>query len=232
MTEPITQQRILLQLRTDRVINFGRAIVAAVLLVAIILDPIQPPIRQNISWILLIAYLSGSLLILWLRWHSSVLIENSVRISLHVFDVAVLSILVYLTGGSTRAAFGFYVYLLLAGHLGWRWRGTLFTAAGVLFLYLLGLAYSPNGFQEIDEVAARIGYFAVVSGILAYFGYAEAGLREQMLTIMEWPRLLTSEDAVVAYLERAARVLDSTSAALLWYPDRGSTADLVLWSKA
>jgi hypothetical protein len=232
--KPPEQVWDVLRVGADRIIAMSRVMVAALSLCSVLLDPVQPLSRQQIAYGLLGVYLLGSLAVFLGENRRSVRLGARWSLPLHVGDIIVLAAVVYLTEATTQAVFGFYIYLLLAAHFRWRWKGTLWTAAAVMSLYLLALCLSIGdpaiADLDIDGIIVRIGAFAIATAVLVYFGQAEDAAYRKILAAIDWPTVLAPEDSLAAHMEQSARVLGVDAVALLWVPDAGSAAELVLWS--
>jgi signal transduction histidine kinase len=225
------QPRIV-RLGNDKVIATARVIVALLSLLALWLDPTTPAAREKLALAIFLAYSLGAGFVLFINLRDQLQITEPVRLGLHVLDLVFISLVVYFTAGTTRAFFGFFVFLMLVAHMRWQWRGTFWTAIAVLSAYVAirGVAPAPAlGHTTADDFIVRLSYIVVVAGVLIYLGYAQEAASRRMLLAAEWPSMMAPERALSAYLEHTARVLGPGNLLLIWFPEGEPLADLVFW---
>src|SRR5258705_11669308 len=122
----------------ERVIAQGRLVLCALSLAAIHLDPTQPARYASAAYDFLIAYSAfAAVLLVVTIWR---FLGPTTRVLIHVVDIAVVSILLFLTDGPTSPFFAFFTFILLAATMRWRARAVLITAV-VLALVLLTASF-------------------------------------------------------------------------------------------
>lgn len=165
--------------RSGRVIALGRVAIAAIILVAIWMDPSQPSNYPQSAYALLAVYLAaavGHLGATWRNWW----LESRLALPAHAADILLFTLMVFLTDGYTSPFYTFFVFLLLSATIKWGWRETALTAILVVILfYLAGLAalYWAHGGFEFSRFFVRGAYLAVLSIILIWFGVNQPGQR-------------------------------------------------------
>jgi signal transduction histidine kinase len=160
------------QNRSGRVISLSRALLATVFLLAIWLDPSQPALAPGQAYTILFLYVLLSAALFAATWNNWWL---DVRLALpaHVLDIAVFSVMVFLTEGYTSPFFTFFVFLLLSATIRWGWRETAITAGVVILLfYVAGTAALEwsNGQFDSTRFIIRGTYLLVLSLVLIWFG--------------------------------------------------------------
>ncbi|HEV2302969.1 MAG TPA: histidine kinase [Stellaceae bacterium] len=232
LRSPQLERGTVLRLGNDRVISTARIIVAVLSLVALWIDPARPAPRDRLALIVFAAYLAGSLVVLALGARDRLRMTERTRVLLHIVDLVFVSLIVYFTEATVRAFFPFFIYLMLAAHLRWQWRGTLWTAlaAAVAFVAIQSSVSVPMlGRTNLDDFLVRLSYIGVVGAVLAYIGWAQQAVRGRMSLATEWPVLSAPDRALPAYLEHAAAVLESRRLLLIWLPGAAPAAELASW---
>lgn len=223
----------ILTLGNDRLIATARLILVVLGLMALWIDPEPRAVPAHLAPALFFAYLLAALAILSVDFRAPLLVTERARILQHAVDLVFLSLVVYFTSGTTRAFFGFFVFLMLVAHIRWQSRGTLWTAVIALLAYAsIKLLVSPTalGRPEFDDLLMRLGYIAVVAALLIYLGRAQEAAAGRMLMAASWPTSLAPERALSAYLAHAAGLLAADRLLLIWFAEREPYAELVFWS--
>lgn len=203
--------------RSERLIAAGRAILAALSLLAIWLDPTEPSRFVGETYTVLagyVAYAGGMLATVW-RLGPRV---DRFALPAHLVDVPLFGLLIFLTEGAASPFFAFFIFALLAAALRWQARGVVWTGLAVLIVYAgvslfaAGVLHDP-GF-ELHRFLIRIGYLAVVVLLLGYLSGYEQQLREQRLALAAWPRVDPDELPVGRGLDYAGHILGASRIAL------------------
>lgn len=161
--------------RSGRVIAASRALLAAVFLLALWLDPIQPVRADFIGYLTLSLYLAWSaalVVVAWKSWWWDYRLAHIV----HAVDMAAFIIAVYSTeapGSDFSSPFtAFTAFLLIRATLQWGWRGTTMTAVTLIVLNLsIGGAMMGAG-TDIDlyRFGRRMMYMLLLSLIMIWLG--------------------------------------------------------------
>ena len=159
-----------LQLASGRVIALGRLLLAALFVIIFWLeaDPGQFP---PATYALLLGYVilaAGLVLATWNDWWADAHLAGPA----HALDMALFTILVFLTEGDKRPFFPFFIFPLLSSAIRWGWRATTLTAVLLTILYLSAgmLALPPEQRFEVARFVSGTGYLVILSLILIWFG--------------------------------------------------------------
>jgi len=162
--------------RSGRVIALGRALLAALFLFAIWIDPTQPAQNATVTYALLGLYVAVAITITAVIWNDWWL-DAKLAAPMHLLDMVAFTLLVYATEGYTSPFFLFFVFLIISAAIRWGWRETTVTAVAVVLLYLLagffvGLSegFSPHSGFDLQRFIVRSGHLVILSAILIWFG--------------------------------------------------------------
>jgi signal transduction histidine kinase len=225
--------------RRERLIAGCRVALAALSLLAVWLDPLEPNRFVGFSHQLLSAYTAGAVLLaLWLWRTSSPPALAAVAVAVHGVDLMVFFALIVATSGPASPFFAFLTFALVAGTLRWQTAGTLATGAAALAILLAAGAVATRldpavGF-ELGLFLIRSIYLAVLVVLLGQMARFEQRLRAGVATLAGLPAVRPddAEAAVGALLAHAARGMRAPHAALAWEDDEEPWANLALWSEA
>lgn len=221
MDSAIIQPSYVPRARAERLIAGGRAVLAAVSLFAIWLDPTEPSRHAQVAYILLAFYLCYALLMVLLVWHSD---TPPPRLGLvtHVIDLPAFTLFIYFTEGPTSPLFVYFIFYVLAAALRWRWRGVLWTGLAVLVVFMSMGLYVGYGTHdplfELNRFIIRSVYLAVLALLLAYISRYEEQLRGEILRLAAWPRELPQEleARVHEELRNVADILGIPRVLMIW----------------
>jgi signal transduction histidine kinase len=212
------------QSRVDRVIATARVVLAVVGLLAIWLDPAQPAKHADETYMLMAAYVLYAFGVAWIAWREAASDRYS-GLPTHVIDLALFSVLMYLTEGPTSPFFVFFTFAILAATLRWQWRGTLWTAAAALAVLLLlgvtaGRALAGEEF-ELNRLVIRAVYLAVAAALLAYVGLYQERVRRELWTLSTGPDALSrgSESPARDVTAYVARVFGAPRVLMIWFEE-------------
>ncbi|MFL6728524.1 MAG: sensor histidine kinase [Sphingomicrobium sp.] len=160
-----------LQLYSGRVIALGRLLLATLYMGALMIDVSQPFQAPTETYALLVFYqLFAAVVVLatWSNWWLDARLAGPV----HAVDIALFTVLVFLTDGYTSPFFVFFTFLLLSSAIRWGWKETALTAILVAILYLLAgmVAAQSNIGPQLYRVVIRAGQLVIVSLVLIWFG--------------------------------------------------------------
>lgn len=158
--------------RSGRVIALGRAMLAALFLFAIWIDPTQPGQGAHLTYGLLILYVViavGIAAAVWNDWW----LDARLAAPAHALDMIAFALLVFATNGYTSPFFLFFVFLILSAAIRWGMRETAITAGGVTLLFLgtgLAGAFFDQSQFELQRFIIRSAHLLILSAILIWFG--------------------------------------------------------------
>ncbi|MBI2461612.1 MAG: sensor histidine kinase, partial [Candidatus Rokubacteria bacterium] len=232
---PLVDPQYSPQSRAERLIAAARVVLAAFAFLGIWLDPSEPTRYVRTAYALLAVYIGYALLAAFLVWRSAAP-PGRQTFAMHAFDLAVFSLFMFFTQGPTSPFFVFFVFSLACGTLRWQWRGTLWTAAATLALFLGMGVYAAQVIGdpafELNRFIVRSAYLAVVAALLAYLGLYEERRRGEISRLATWPLGAPQEVRSLAreMLEHAAAVLGAPRALLAWEEPEEPGLRLACWS--
>ncbi len=189
-------------------------------LLAIWLDPSEPARFARLVYLLLIVYLAWSMVAAAVAWMTSPP-EWWLVLGLAI-DVAMFSLLVFVTSGPSSPFFVFFVFALVSATLNWGWRATAVTGVFLLAVYLALGAYSVvalhgEGFDLIRFVT-RSSYLIVMGMLLGYLGAHQGWLRSKLFQLLDQPADLATESVTVIgqALAQAVQLFGAERALFVW----------------
>src|SRR5438093_2520181 len=170
------------RVHAERPIAATRVLLGVSSLFAIWLDPAEPQRYVHATYILLGVYVVYSLAILPFAWRRRT--ARHFGLTTHLIDIAVFSLLQFVTLDPSSPFFVYFVFSVCCGALRWDWRGTLATAVLVFISYLLMGAWMmetlPASTFELNRFIIRTVYLAVLSSLLLFLGHHELRLRAEI----------------------------------------------------
>jgi signal transduction histidine kinase len=208
--------------RTERVITAGRLLLALFLVVAIELDPTEPPRHARTVETLSLAYLAYAAAVFLLTWLRASTARH-MPLATHVADLVWFSVLMHLTEGPTSPFFIYFVFATVCGALRWHGRGALATGAAALTAYGIVVLSAPALLlpgEPFDQARfiTRCTQLAVITLLLAYFGSYQGRLQSEIASLAAWPRRLPPREEAAAgeILTSAASILRVPRTVLTW----------------
>jgi signal transduction histidine kinase len=203
--------------RSGRVIALARAVLAAVFLFAVWIDPTHPSQAAAATYTVLAAYLAAAVLLTVLTWDNWWL-DAKLASTAHLIDIAAFTLLVLATDGYTSPFFVFFVFLIISAAIRWGWRETAITAVAVSLLYFgASLITADTGPHfELQRFIIRSANLVILSAILIWFGVNHG------FTAIGSPRddllgdLSPDDPPLETAIRRAARLTGAQSALLIW----------------
>ena len=158
-------------LGSGRVIALGRLLLATLFVITIWLEPTDPRDFPPETYALLGGYVvlaAGLVLATWNNWWADAHLAGPA----HALDMALFTILVFLTQGDKRPFFPFFIFVLLSAAIRWGWRATTLTAVLLTLLYLSAgmMALPPPDRFHFERFVSGTGYLVIISLILIWFG--------------------------------------------------------------
>lgn len=221
--------------RVEWVIASGRVVLAAGVLLAVILDPLER-VEAALLIFLLGCYLVHSVAVMALVW-SPIQFGRGWGLAVHLFDYAAFSVLILVTQGGSSPLFICFIFLLVCGTLRWQVRGALWTAAAAFSLNVglaarAALAPDAAGF-ELNAFVIRCVYLAVVTFLLAYLSAHQHRFQHEIARIAAWPRRISRDprETIAEVLAQSAALLEAPRLVLAWQePGRGGVS--LAWTAA
>ena len=223
------------RVRALRLIATGRLVLAVCSLLAVRLDPATQVRYAQITYGLLAGYALYALGLALIAWLTP---APRLRLSvvIHVVDLALFTVFLYLTDGPASPVFSYFAFALVAATVRWQWRGALWTAAVIFVafnamgLYQAKVVRDPG--VDLDRFLISSVYLVVLASLLAFLGAYEDRRRRDMARLAAWPRALPPRPAAALreMLESAARVLDAPRVLLLWEDADEPWLELALWA--
>jgi signal transduction histidine kinase len=204
--------------RSGRVIALARAVLAAVFLFAIWVDPSQPAQAVETTYAVLVVYVVAAAAIAVLTWKNWWL-DARLAGPMQVIDIIVFTLLVVTSDGYTSPFFVFFVFLILSAAIRWGWRETALTAIPVTLLYVAAglVAGADNGTNfDLQRFIIRAGNLFVLSGVLIWFGvnHGFSGLRSLKDDLLH--DVSPGESPLESAIDGAAAATGAQAALLLW----------------
>jgi hypothetical protein len=173
--ERAVMARQILKHRSGRVIALGRAVLAALFLFAIWIDPTQPVQSAGQTYALLAAYVGIAVALAIAVWNDWWL-DAKLAMPAHALDIVAFTFLVFATNGYTSPFFVFFVFIILSAAIRWGWRETSLTAAAVVLLYLgagfivaLNTPAVASADFDLQRFIIRSCHLFILSAILIWF---------------------------------------------------------------
>ncbi len=204
--------------RSGRVIALARAVLAAVFLFAIWIDPSQPATAAVATYAVLATYVVAAALVAVLTWDNWWL-DARLAAPMQVVDILAFTLLVLTSDGYTSPFFVFFVFLVLSAAIRWGWRETTLTAVPVTLLYVAaGLVAGTDhgGNFDLQRFIIRAGNLVVLSVVLIWFGvnHGFSGLRSLKDDLLR--DVSPGESPLDSAIEGATAVAGASSALLIW----------------
>ncbi|MDX8437567.1 histidine kinase [Mesorhizobium abyssinicae] len=197
--------------RPWQMVAASRFALAVFALLAIYADPSQPARSSALAYYLLGGYVvyAGALALATIR----VSPRPVVALAVHAVDIAVFSILIYLTEGPTSPLFVFLTFALFSATLRWSWRGVVATAILIVLVYgLLAVTADIDTGEDITRTIVRSAYLIVAGILFLYFGAILERERLRYAQLASWPDGPTTDerfpalDPIFAHLSKTANV--------------------------
>jgi signal transduction histidine kinase len=204
----------------ESLIDGARLVLAAVALLTIAIEPIQPPEWVPIVRDLMVGYVAFAAVLLAVPAERKQ--SRRPQLAVHAIDIAVISTLVYFSEGPT-GHFLFYNFALIAATLRWSWRGAVATSLVLLALLLVMPVFdAPPSLalrHEPARLIARLGNLVVAGAMLGCLGAYLDWSRDRLGQLAAWPRegLGDGESpALAASLAHATEVIGSKGIIVAW----------------
>ena len=224
------------QSRAERLIAAGRVVLTASALLALWLDPTGPVKDARAASVLLTVYVVYAGIMAALTWLTD-LAPNRLRLATHALDLAVFTLVMYLTEGPTSPFFALFVFAIVAATLRWGGPGTLWTALVAVVLFL-AMGFHAGEIErdprfELNHFIVRSVYLAVVGVLIGYLGAYERRLRGEIARLAAWPAAVPHEGAALIRetLAQAAGTMEAPRSLLLWDDPEEPWRHVAAWSR-
>ena len=224
--------------RAERWIATGRAVLATVPPIVWWLEGYGQTGHPAVVHLLLWAYVAYA-------WLLAALISEmpatrrSLQIATHVVDLGMYALFVFLFEGGGNPFSFYFAFALVAAAIRWEWKGTLWTAAVALSVFVvisLWFSAQPGAHFEFYRWAYRVVYLTVIAVLVGYLGAYEAEWRREVSRLAGWgwsPRLDDPDgDALRATAAHAAEILKAGRILLAWDDEDSPGGDMVYWGPA
>jgi len=212
-----------LQLYSGRVIALGRLMLATLFMVALMMDVSQPIQAPTETYELLLFYqlfAAGIALATWNNWW----LDAKLAGPAHAVDIALFTVLVFVTEGYTSPFFVFFVFLLLSAAIRWGWKETALTAILVAILYLVAgnLAASSDTRFQFYRFIVRAGHLVILSLILIWFGIHQWRARGPSAAEELLAEPMPDRSPIESGLLAAMEALGARRGAFIWLEQGGA----------
>lgn len=226
----------MLRSTAEGLIASSRALLGALFLLAVGLDPSEPSKYASLAYTTLATYVVYAFVVAAIL-RRNIASGNLLQVSTHAVDMLVFSVIVFLTGGPNSPFFVYFIFLLVVSAMRWQWRGTLWTAAGVMVIAAAMAWYPPALLQnqefELNRYIIRLAYLAVVAMLLGYLGAHESKLGGILSQLSSSPQSVgpSLQELAQQALQQAAGILDAPRAILLWEEEDEPWLHLATWTR-
>jgi signal transduction histidine kinase len=203
------------QARADRLIAAARLVIAVFTMLAVRLDPDLGSGRMR-----LLLAAAAVIFALYAIGLASVagraLLSDRARLSIHVLDFLVYSVLIELT----QAPFVFFIFWIVCGLLRFGTRGAVVTTSIATAAYFVLTVSSPLFPRATGLLVLRFASLIAVSVLVVGFGAYERRVRAELAEIASWPQSASgSREALVGETLRVARELMHASIAAVYWEE-------------
>jgi signal transduction histidine kinase len=213
--------------RAERFVAAGRVWLAASTLVAIWIDSTRPIKDIWAAAPVLTVYVIYAVILAGETWLADAP-RVRLRLATHIIDLAVFTVVMYLTEGPMNPFLALFVFAIVTGTVRWGAKGTLWTAVvAVAFLLALGIHFDLNHF------IVRSVYLTVVAVLIGYLGEHERRIRREIARLAAWPVTMPRDGTALIgeTLAYAAGTMDARRALLIWDDAEEPWRHVAFWSR-
>lgn len=213
--------------RIERLIAVGRVVLVALTLLALSIDPLDPPANNDRVNLILLLYLAVAALLAVVCFLDRRL--GTWQLVVHVADIGVASLLLHLSSLSVSPFFSYFVFVLLSGTLRWHAAGAFWTSVGAFALYvaivwndLLGIGgLSHKTDTPLNRAVVQATFLLVAGTLLASFGRLYERNQSRLGQLAQWPSSVggaarSDDRALEPVFRHAAAVMKSPRIVVLW----------------
>jgi signal transduction histidine kinase len=230
MATPYTQQ-----VRIERFIAVGRALLAICALFAVWINPTEPVNHTWTTYYLLFGFVCYSILIFLAVWRLGVT-WTRLPVVTHGIDLVLFSLLMFFSRGPASPFFVFFVFALVCAALRWQLRGVIYTVAVSLSMVVIMVLYPTYLLSdptfEMNRFIIRISYLTVVSALLGYLGAHGQRLQNELSRLANWSWAVpeNAPDLVRNIMEHTSSILIAPRILLCWEEKEEPWLHVALWS--
>jgi len=221
--------------RLDRLIGMGRLTLGGLIGVDLITGLMMIDYERT-TVVIFGCYFVAALSLVIMAWRHYPLSQRLQIIS-HGIELVVISVLRFLNGGADELFFIYFTFLMLSAMLRWQWRGTFWTALGIM-VSLLALRWHPaellhSGFFEGELFFVNVFYLAVMAVLLGFVGVHEGELHRIHAGLAHWPRFspVKLDSLMQVTLAHAADILGAHRVLFVWEDEDEPWLYLAEWER-
>lgn len=211
------------QNRVERLIAFGRLVLALASFAAIYIDPFEPARHPHLTYTLLVIYaLWAGACAIW-----SIVSPTASRprqVFLHVVDLLFFGVVNAMTAGPSSPLFVYFIFSMICAMLRFGRRGTIATAAFAFVAFIAsGILISGAEKIELNRFIIRGTYILVSASLLVYLVDFQQRTYQDLARIAEWPRVQANSpgDLAATLLHEVLLIFHSSRGAILAYGHPG-----------
>ncbi len=194
--------------RSEKLIAVARAVLAALAMVAVRVDPSIAGWGPRPLFLFMAGYALWSLLLAAGSWRAF-LYSSAARRATHAVDIAAATVIIAATQTPISPLFPLYIFVIFSATLRFQVRGVV--ATGVLVAALYTSLATWSGLVEKDTLffLTRLVHILIATLLLAFLRSHQARAHDDLTRLAAWPRRAYDqrEPLVRAALEHAAVVL-------------------------
>ena len=213
------QEQLVPQSRAERLIAFGRAVLAMASIGAIYLDPLEPERYPAVTYALLTGYTLYALgLVLWSLFGPAGT-SRGVRLGSHVLDLAFFGTINFLTAGASSPFFVFFVFSIVCAMLRFGRRGTTIAAGAAFIVFMVAVVARMHAVElELNRVIVRAAYLVVIASLLVYLADYQQRIQSDLSRLVRWRRTPASAyDRLISEMMREPALIFGARRVLLIY---------------
>ena len=212
--------------RGESLIAAGRVVLAAVSILTFWLEDTDWRLRLTV---LAYGVHAITLLVLGLLPHSQ---ARRWTVNALVIDLAMFTLVLVFAEGPTSPVLVYFVFSLVYATLHWGWRGTLWTTAAAMSVFVVfGIDSARDATFDLPRFAVQGVYMISVASLVGYLGAHDERAHRDMASLAGWSPMAAGEQHALLrdVLARGAGVLRTPCLVAIWeQPDEPST-NVAIW---
>ena len=208
----------ILDVPAERVIAQSRFVLCLITLLVTHLQPVQPSQYASAATLILMAYTIFAAGLVALTYHRFV--APTTQRLIHVTDIAIITLLLFLTDGATSPSFVLFILVLLAAVFRrWNWQAVLVTAIAFGLALLManiiwGTIANAEGLERdlITRSIVPSSCLVIIGALLAYVSASREGSRARIEQLVQ-PLGKKNLQDILAY---AALVAKARGIVVVW----------------
>lgn len=220
----------------ERLISVIRLAFSAFALLAIFLDPTRPTVYVEEVYSLLSLYVVYSALMAYIS--SAKTFRFPTQLTVHLIDIAIPSLAVFLTDGVTSPFFTFFSFTLFTATMRWGWRGAFSTATALAVLFFVvswdDIEFSFGIDTHVNVLIMRGVYLFATAAMLGYFGAYMERSRKRLSRLAAWPiddGAAIGSSSTIGPLRHALNVLGARVMFLVWQDNATQRRRIAYWHR-